>query len=123
MQPLHREMHPFRFELQIRPTSAEGLRSLPLAAEDAGFDVTHTWDHVGEDWAPLAPVIAIRRVPNKSPRNIERNWLTTSARTSCPSRQSCGLGRALAFGSDAPVDWPDPIHWVRAALARLGRQS
>ena len=31
-------------------------------------------------------------------------------------RTGCGL----AFGSDAPVDRPDPRHWVRAAVERLG---
>jgi len=31
-------------------------------------------------------------------------------------RTGCGL----AFGSDAPVDRPDPGHWMRAAVERLG---
>jgi len=31
-------------------------------------------------------------------------------------RSGCGL----AFGSDAPVDRPDPGHWIRAAVERLG---
>ena len=29
------------------------------AAEDAGFDVMHTWDHVADGWAPLTPLMAI----------------------------------------------------------------
>jgi len=29
-------------------------------------------------------------------------------------------GCSLAFGSDAPVDRPDPGHWMRAAVGRLG---
>ena len=29
------------------------------AAEAAGFDVIHTWDHVVDGWAPLAPLTAI----------------------------------------------------------------
>ena len=33
-------------------------------------------------------------------------------------RTGCGL----AFGSDAPVDRPDPGHWMRAAVERLGHE-
>ena len=52
-------MRPFRFGLQIGQTSANELRIQARAAEDAGFDVVHTWDHVVEGWAPLAPLMAI----------------------------------------------------------------
>lgn len=52
-------MRPFRFGLQIGRVSAEELRDLARAAEDAGFDVMHTWDHVVDGWAPLAPLLAI----------------------------------------------------------------
>ena len=48
----------FRFGFQIRQVTAEELRSLALAAEDAGFDVISTWDHVVDGWAPLAPLMA-----------------------------------------------------------------
>src|SRR5215471_18243252 len=52
-------MRAFRFGLQIGRPSAEELCALGRAAEDAGFDVIHTSDHVAEGWAPLAPLIAI----------------------------------------------------------------
>ena len=52
-------MRPFRFGLQIGKLSAEELRRQAQAAEDAGFDVMHTWDHVVDGWAPLAPLTAI----------------------------------------------------------------
>src|ERR687888_1478380 len=42
----------------MRATATE-LRSLARGAEDAGFDVISTWDHVGEGWAPLTPLMAI----------------------------------------------------------------
>lgn len=92
-------MHPFRFELQIGPASADGVRSLPQAAEDPGFDATHTWDHVGEDWAHLAPVIAIRRVPNTEHRrhkhlnNRAENWqLPPRMRVRVPALQIPYIG-------------------------------
>lgn len=30
-----------------------------MAAEAAGFDVMHSWDHVAEGWSPLTPLMAI----------------------------------------------------------------
>ncbi len=41
------------------PCSADGLRAQAGAAEEAGFDVIHTWDHVGDGWSPLAPLLAM----------------------------------------------------------------
>ena len=53
-------MRHFRFGYQLRPqTSAAELRAGARAAEAAGFDVVSTWDHVGESWAPLAPLVAL----------------------------------------------------------------
>ncbi len=56
-------MRPFRFGYQIRcPRSAGDLITEARAAEEAGFDVVHTWDHVvgGPDgWSPLAPLTGI----------------------------------------------------------------
>ena len=48
----------FRFGFQIRQASADELRDLARRAEAAGFDVLHTWDHVVDGWAPLAPLLA-----------------------------------------------------------------
>jgi probable F420-dependent oxidoreductase len=52
-------MRPFRFGLQIRHATADELRQLARAAEDAGFDVLHTSDHVVDGWASLAPLMTV----------------------------------------------------------------
>lgn len=39
--------------------SADELRSQARATEEAGFDVIHTWDHIGSGWSPLLPLMAI----------------------------------------------------------------
>ncbi|MGO8826133.1 MAG: TIGR03621 family F420-dependent LLM class oxidoreductase [Acidimicrobiales bacterium] len=52
-------MRPFRFGLQIAQCSADDLRVQARTAEEAGFDVVHTWDHVADGWSPLAPLMAI----------------------------------------------------------------
>jgi probable F420-dependent oxidoreductase len=58
-------MRPFRFGLQIGRTSADELRRLARNAEAAGFDVIHTWDHVVDGWAPLAPLLAAADVTTR----------------------------------------------------------
>jgi probable F420-dependent oxidoreductase len=52
-------VRPFRFGFQIGECSADDLRSHAQAAEEAGFDVMHTWDHVVDGWSPLIPLMAI----------------------------------------------------------------
>ena len=52
-------MRPFRFGYQVTECSADELRSQALAAEEAGFDVMHSWDHVVDGWSPLTPLMAI----------------------------------------------------------------
>src|SRR5712664_3617860 len=52
-------MRAFRFGFQIRQETAAELRLTARAAEDAGFDVISTWDHVIAGWAPLAPLLAM----------------------------------------------------------------
>ena len=49
----------FRFGVQMRSGSAEEVRELAGRAEAAGFDVFHTWDHVVDGWATLAPLLAV----------------------------------------------------------------
>jgi probable F420-dependent oxidoreductase len=49
-------VRPFRFGYQVRDGTPDELRSQARAAEDAGFDVVHTYDHVGDAWSPLAPL-------------------------------------------------------------------
>src|SRR5918911_4326108 len=51
-------MRAFRFGFQVRQAGADELRDLARRAEAAGFDVLHTWDHVVDGWAPLAPLLA-----------------------------------------------------------------
>ncbi|MFZ0218154.1 MAG: TIGR03621 family F420-dependent LLM class oxidoreductase [Candidatus Dormiibacterota bacterium] len=48
----------FRFGLQVMGGSAAELRTTAAAAEAAGFDVLSTFDHAGDHWAPLAPLLA-----------------------------------------------------------------
>jgi probable F420-dependent oxidoreductase len=52
-------MPQFRFGFQVAACSADELRSQAQAAERAGFDVIHTWDHVVDGWSPLTPLMAI----------------------------------------------------------------
>lgn len=52
-------MRPFRFGYQLGAGSASELVDAARDAEAAGFDVVHTSDHVGDSWAPLAPLAAI----------------------------------------------------------------
>jgi probable F420-dependent oxidoreductase len=49
----------FRFGFQVAECSADELREQARAAEEAGFDVMHTWDHVVDGWSPLTPLMAI----------------------------------------------------------------
>jgi probable F420-dependent oxidoreductase len=55
----------FRFGYQVGSGNAEQLVANARAAEAAGFDVVHTFDHVGELWPPLAPLAAIASVTDR----------------------------------------------------------
>jgi probable F420-dependent oxidoreductase len=52
-------VRPFRFGFQVAECSADELRSQARTAEEAGFDVMHSWDHVVDGWSPLTPLMAI----------------------------------------------------------------
>ncbi len=52
-------MRPFRFGFQALKSSNDDLKAQARAAEDAGFDVFHTADHVGQGWAPLLALMAV----------------------------------------------------------------
>ncbi len=53
-------MRPFRFGLQLPPTGVSGVVVRAQQAEAAGFDVVHTFDHVGPSVPPpLTPLAAI----------------------------------------------------------------
>lgn len=48
-------LKPFRFGYQLMAASdADSVRQQATAAEEAGFDVVHGFDHVGDSWPPLA---------------------------------------------------------------------
>jgi probable F420-dependent oxidoreductase len=55
----------FRFGYQLDAGNADQVLANARAAEDAGFDVVHTFDHVGELWPPLAPLAAIASVTER----------------------------------------------------------
>jgi probable F420-dependent oxidoreductase len=48
----------FRFGFQMRGADAAGVRDEARRAEEAGFDLFHSWDHVVDGWGPLAPLLA-----------------------------------------------------------------
>lgn len=52
----------FRFGYQLGTGPANELLASAVAAEAAGFDVVHTFDHVGDNWPPLAPLMAVANV-------------------------------------------------------------
>ena len=52
-------MRPFRFGYQVRGGTADELRVQAHAAEAAGFDVLHTYDHISTGWTPLLPLLAM----------------------------------------------------------------
>ncbi len=58
-------MAAFRFGYQVGSCDADELCANAVAAEVAGFDVIHTWDHVGDEWSPLAPLVAIASVTER----------------------------------------------------------
>jgi probable F420-dependent oxidoreductase len=52
-------VHPFRFGYQATGGFLEELLSHARSAEEAGFDVFHTSDHVSEGLSALAPLVAV----------------------------------------------------------------
>lgn len=55
----------FRFGYQLGSGSADEVLAQAVAAEAAGFDVIHTFDHVGDLWPPLAPLMAVAGVTHR----------------------------------------------------------
>ena len=58
-------MRPFRFGLQVTAQTAKEFRAVARSAENAGFDVIHTADHVGHGWPPLTPLMAAADVTTR----------------------------------------------------------
>ena len=52
-------MQPFRFGYQLGDEPIDELIAGVQAADAAGFDVVHTSDHIGGQWAPLTTLAAI----------------------------------------------------------------
>ena len=55
----------FRFGYQLGPSTGNEVFANARAAEAAGFDVIHTFDHVGEVSPPLAPLMAAASVTER----------------------------------------------------------
>ncbi|MDQ1394255.1 MAG: hypothetical protein QOF30_3232 [Acidimicrobiaceae bacterium] len=51
-------MRPFRFGYQLRAADPGELRRQAQSAEEAGFDVLCTFDHLGQNFSALAPLLA-----------------------------------------------------------------
>ena len=51
-------MAPFRFGYQVHSDIVD-LAAIAREAEDAGFDVISTWDHVGDKLSPTVPLMAM----------------------------------------------------------------
>ncbi len=52
-------MRAFRFGYQARGGTADELRAQARSAEAAGFHVISTFDHVGSNWGPTLPLLAM----------------------------------------------------------------
>jgi probable F420-dependent oxidoreductase len=50
---------PFRFGYQARGGTVEELREQARRAEDAGFDLIHTFDHLNPAWGPTLPLLTM----------------------------------------------------------------
>jgi len=125
-------MRPFRFGYQLGASSADELVAKARAAEAAGFDVLHTWDHViagDEGWSPLAPLMAAAAVTSRlrlcplvlnndfhHPVHLAREIASMDRLTG--GRIELGLGAGHAFTEYTAVGAPfDP---PRVRKERLG---
>ena len=50
---------PFRFGYQARGGTVDELREQARRAEDAGFDLIHTFDHLNPAWGPTLPLLTM----------------------------------------------------------------
>ena len=131
-------MHAFRFGFQVRQASAGELRDLARQAEDAGFDVIHTWDHVVDGWGPLAPLVVAAECTTRlricplvfnndfhHPVHLARELASIDQLSS--GRLEVGIGAGHAFTECAAIGQPfdspavrkDRLGEVVAILRRL----
>ena len=122
-------MRPFRFGFQIGAPGAEDPRALGRAAEEAGFDVIHTADHVGTGWAPLATLMAVAGSTSRlricplvlnndfhHPVHLARELSAMDHLSD--GRLELGIGAGHAFTEYAAIDLPfDPPAVRKARMA------
>ena len=119
-------MHPFRFGLQIGRSTPDDLRTMARAAEAAGFDVMHTWDHVLDGWAPLAPLVAVADATSRlricplvlnndfhHPVHLARELASMDHLSN--GRLEVGIGAGHSFTEYAAIDQPFDLPPVRKA--------
>ncbi|MDA8261571.1 MAG: TIGR03621 family F420-dependent LLM class oxidoreductase [Actinomycetota bacterium] len=122
-------MHAFRFGFQIGECSAAELRAQARAAEEAGFDVLHTWDHVIDGWSPLAPLVAMAEATTRirvcplvlnndfhHPAHLAQELASIDHLTG--GRLEVGIGAGHAFTEYASIGEPfDPPGIRKSRLA------
>ena len=119
--------HAFRFGYQL-PSSASGeLLAKAAAAEAAGFDVIHTSDHVGDGWAPLASLMAVAFVTERTrlcplvinndfrhPVQLAREVAAVDHLTG--GRMELGIGAGHSFTEYEAIGIPFDAPAIRKAL-------
>lgn len=123
------DVRPFRFGFQFRNGTADDLRTAARAAEDAGFDLFHTADHVGEGWSPLAGLqlaadatTRLRLCPlvlnNDFHHPVHLARQASAVDHASGGRLELGLGAGHAFTEYAAIGQPfDPPAVRKARLA------
>ena len=116
----------FRFGFQVMECSADELRSRARCAEDAGFDVLHSWDHVVDGWSPLVPLVAIADCTTKlrvcplvlnndfhNPVHLARELASLDHLSG--GRLEVGLGAGRSFTEYSAIGQRFDPPWVRKA--------
>ncbi|MEP6623126.1 MAG: TIGR03621 family F420-dependent LLM class oxidoreductase, partial [Acidimicrobiia bacterium] len=122
-------MRAFRFGYQVGTGSAAELIDAARRAEAAGFDVVHTSDHVGDSWAPLAPLAAMASATERvrlcplvlnndfhHPVNLAREFAALDQLTG--GRMEIGIGAGHSFTEYEALGMPfDPPAVRKARMA------
>jgi probable F420-dependent oxidoreductase len=123
------QVRKFRFGFQIQHSTAGDPRTTARAAEDAGFDVISTWDHIVDGWAPLAPLQAMADATTRlrvcplvlnndfhHPVHLARELASMDHLSD--GRLEVGLGAGHSFTEYATIGMPfDPPRVRKARLA------
>jgi probable F420-dependent oxidoreductase len=124
-------VRPFRFGYQLRAATPGELRLQARAAEDGGFDVLCTFDHLGENFSALAPLLAaacwttrIRLCPLVLNNDFHHPALLAQELATvdqlCGGRLEVGIGAGHSFTeyTAAGIDFdPAPVRKARIAEA------